>query len=215
MDGNSAPGGGEGITVARGKYATRAANTRGEVAVERAARLEQQFSEERAASAREIASLKAEVQRLAGQLTSAVKGMAAAEVERVRTECAGVIKEAEAKRAANATAVIELLSPATTELSFSVWQQIVTLLDVPGIAVGSRSARRTNGKKLVAAATRHEQAIDRAQRENGVARQFAPTTLVEIKAEIDRRQKEIDRMRGIADEMEAEGARTVEEWAGS
>jgi hypothetical protein len=84
----------EGTSVAKGKYAARAASARVSGAQETVERLRQQLAEERAAAAHEIASLKTENQRLAGKLTSAVKSMASAEVERVQRQAADAVAAA-------------------------------------------------------------------------------------------------------------------------
>jgi hypothetical protein len=196
------------MTVARGKYAARAANARAESVSERADRLEAQLADERSASAREIAALKTEVNRLAGQLTTAVKDMAAAEVERIQREAAETLAAAKADWRSRAEAVMEELGsdPANNRMQTPTWANISALLEVPlGHGSGnSRTGRRGSIKRAVAVGTEAEHVTRQQIRADSTRRQFSPLSIPEAREEIAHREEELTRMKAIVDEWEAE-----------
>jgi hypothetical protein len=130
--------------MARGKYATRAANARAETAGERADRLEVALAEERSARAREVAALKTEVQRLAGQLTTAVMTMAAAEVERVRAESVAQIEAIRSESAQRGLDAMRLLEGKMLNLSPKIHSDLEDLL-VPDARVFGEAIRQEGG----------------------------------------------------------------------
>jgi hypothetical protein len=194
--------------VAKGKYAARAANARVSSAQETVEQLRQQLAEERAAAAHEIASLKNENQRLAGKLTSAVKAMAGAEVERVQQQAAEALAAATADWKARAEAVMEELGsdPANNRMPASTWANISSLLKVPlGHGSGSsRAGRRATTKRAVAVATEDEYRIRSQVRESSIHRRFSPLSIAEAREEIAYREEELSRMKTTVDEWEAE-----------
>lgn len=116
--------------MARGKYTARAATARAAEAQESVADLRAQLDAERQESKRLLAELNARVQNLQGQLVREVRGLAAAEVERVRVECASALASERAERRAKALKVGEILEEGNI-WRLSVRESIAELLGVP------------------------------------------------------------------------------------
>lgn len=148
--------------MARGKYAAKAAEQRAAAAADTVDTLKAQLAEERAAAARDIAALKTENQRLAGQLTSAVKTMAAAEVERVRTEARELAQAERDQRHTKTLEAVRYLQVHHSGVDYEEWMKFLEMLGIePGEAVGHydipRAARRVGADKARKAMSMVEQ----------------------------------------------------------
>lgn len=91
--------------MTRGKYAARAAGTRAEKSEATADQLRERLETERAAHAKETSELKTRIERLTGQLTTAVNGLAS---DRVATAEAEAAEQLNAERAEHRTKLLEM-----------------------------------------------------------------------------------------------------------
>ncbi len=145
--------------MARGKYAVKAAGQRATAAAETVEALKAQLAEERATAAREIAELKTENQRLAGQLTSAVKTMAAAEVDRVRVECRAEITKERGRQVEKAVAIAAVLDRDGAHLTMGGYADIA---DALGVSMGdflSSTATTRASRRATTTTARYVEAL--------------------------------------------------------
>jgi hypothetical protein len=155
--------------MTRGKYAARAANARAENVGQRAARLEAALAEERAERAREVADLKARIQQVDGQLTSAVTALAADAVLAAADTARRQVADERARSKDRALIALRVLERHGARLGGEGWADLYAALDVTRADArigadnpGTRGQRRERAAGFRAVARAHDAGLIKA-----------------------------------------------------
>jgi hypothetical protein len=152
--------------MSKGKYGVKAAKAVAEHAAETAQELREQLSRERAEHAAEVTALKDQINRLSGQLTNKVKGLASDAVSQARREARDTVAaEREKAHQANLDAY-RYLSTFTVDMSAEEHFSFLRLLGLEPGEVASdmadlpRAARRLTHSKFDRSVSRIVQRMD-------------------------------------------------------